>query len=139
MSQMSAPTMKRPGGVMVIAALLFIAALFNLWLGILAILSTFGDNPTITDWQGTEHSIPGSVLIINGILWLLMGLIYFWIMRLTLVGSASAQLILTFFVVINIVFALFRLPEGFLAIALNLIVLLLIYTKSAKEWFSQNP
>lgn len=139
MSQMSAPTMKRPGGVMVIAALLFVAALFNLWLGILAILSTLGDNPTITDWQGVEHSVPGSVLIINGILWLLMGFIYFWIMRLTLVGSASAQLILTFFAVINIVFALFRLPEGWLAIGLNIIVLLLIYTKSAKEWFSQNP
>lgn len=139
MSQMSAPTMKRPGGVMVIAALLFVAALFNLWLGILAILATLGDNPTITDWQGVEHSVPGSVLIINGILWLLMGFIYFWIMRLTLVGSASAQLILTFFAVINIVFALFRLPEGWLAIGLNIIVLLLIYTKSAKEWFSQNP
>lgn len=139
MSQMSAPTAKRPAGVMVIAALLFIAALLNLWFGILAILSTFGDNPVITDWQGVQHTVPGSVLIINGILWVLMGLIYFWIMQLTLVGSATAQLIITFFAVINIVFALFQLPFGWGAIAVNALALILVYTNSAKVWFSQNP
>jgi hypothetical protein len=39
--------------------------------------------------------------------------------------------------VLNIVFALFRLPYGWLAIVINLAILLIINTSKAKAWFQQ--
>jgi hypothetical protein len=40
--------------------------------------------------------------------------------------------------VINIVFGFFRLPYGWSAIVINAIILFLMSTAGAKQWFSQN-
>lgn len=130
-------TVKRPAGVMIVAALLFLAALFNLALGIWMLFAPLGANPSITDLGGNTMEIPGFYLVINGLLSIVLGFIYFWLMQMTLIGSATAQLIITFFAVINIVFALFRLPYGWAAIVINLLILAMISTKSAKAWFTQ--
>jgi hypothetical protein len=132
-------TMRRPAGVMIVAALLFIMAIFNLALGVWLVLAPIFGNPTFTDIGGNAQTIPTFYLLINGILSVVLGLIYFWLMQMTLVGSGTAQIIITFFAVINIVFALFRLPYGWVAIVINILVLLMVYTRSAKEWFTQAP
>jgi hypothetical protein len=41
--------------------------------------------------------------------------------------------------VINIVFALFRLPWGWVAIIINALILLFVSGGKAKEWFNQMP
>ena len=133
---------RRPAGVTFVAILIFLAALYNIGLGIWMIISPIGSNPTIpgtTDQSGNGVQIPGWWLILNGALALLLGLIYLWLGQMTLVGSQSAQVLIQVLCVINIVFALFRLPYGWIGLALNVVILIIVSTGSAKAWFSRNP
>jgi hypothetical protein len=66
-----------------------------------------------------------------------MGLIYFWLARITMAGSATALGLITILAIINIVFGLFRLPYGWIPLALNVLVLILVSGKSARAWFTQ--
>jgi hypothetical protein len=129
--------MTRPASVTVVAVLIIAAAVSNLILGFALFFSSFGDNPTLTDIAGQTHTIPTFYLIINAILSVIMGLIYFWLARITLVGSATALGLITILAIINIVFGLFRLPYGWIPLALNLLVLILVSSKSARSWFTQ--
>ena len=137
---MSAPaTMRRPIGVLIVAFLTVVAAFWNLTIGFIAIIATFGDNPTMNDVYGVSHTIPTFSLLMYGAMSIFLGLIYFWLTRMTLIGSATAHTIISIFMVINIVFGFFRLPFGWFAIFVSLIILLMVNTKSATEWFKQNP
>ena len=69
-------TMKRPGGVTFVALLIFIAAILNLILGIWLLLSPIGDNPVVHNSLGQASSVPTLWLIINGVLTLLLGLLF---------------------------------------------------------------
>lgn len=137
---MSAPaTVHRPVGVVIVAFLTLIAACWNLTIGFIAIISSFGDNPTMDDVYGISHTIPTFSLIMFGSMSIFLGLIYFWLTKMTFVGSATAHTIISIFMVINIVFGFFRLPFGWFAIFISLIILLMVNTKSATAWFKQNP
>lgn len=127
----------RPFGVIVVAVLIVFAAIFNLWMAIWLLMASFGGSVAFTDLSGNSQSISAFYLFVNAALSFIMFLIYMWLMRLTLVGSATAHLIISMFAVINIVFALFRLPYGWGMIVINLIVLLLVNTAKSKAWFSQ--
>lgn len=133
---MDAPT-SRPFTVTLVAILIVVSAIYNIVIGIMAILATFGDNPTLNDISGAPHQIPGYFLWINGLLSIILGLLYFWLTRMTLIGSATAYLLITMLAIINVVFALFQMPFGWGAIIANLIVLGLINTARAKAWFTQ--
>jgi hypothetical protein len=133
----STSTIKRPFGVTVVTVLLVIAGLWNLWIGSLSIFSSFGENPTFEDFYGVPHSIPTFQLWMFGLLSIFLGLIYFWLTRMTLIGSATAHSIISVFMIINIVFAFFRLPYGWFAILVSLIVLLMVNTQAATAWFKQ--
>ena len=135
---MSTPTMNRPGGVTAVIILIWIAALLNIALGIWMLLAWIGDNPAITDAQGNSITIPTFYLIINGLLSLLLGVMYVWLARLAGIGSQQAHVIIQALAVINIVFGFFRLPYGWTAIVINAIILFLMSTAGAKQWFSQN-
>jgi len=135
---MSTPTMKRPGGVSAVIVLIWIAALLNIALGIWMLLSWIGDNPSVTDATGNSITIPTFYLIINGLLSLLLGIMYVWLARLTGIGSQQAHVIIQTLAVINIIFGFFRLPYGWGAIIINAIILALVSTSSAKQWFQQN-
>ena len=130
---------RRPAGVTVVALLIFIAAVFNLILGVWMMLAPIGRNPAITDASGGSYELPGFWLLVNGMLSVLLGLIYLWIGRMTLAGSAGAVVLIQLLAAINIVFALFRLPYGWLALALNILVLILVNTSAAKAWFTRLP
>ncbi|MDO8732229.1 MAG: hypothetical protein Q7L55_06620 [Actinomycetota bacterium] len=137
---MPAPaTVRRPIGVMIVALLTVIAALWNLTIGFIAIISSIGDNPTMDDVYGVTHTIPTFSLIMYGAMSIFLGLIYFWLTKMTLIGSATAHTIISIFMVINIVFGFFRLPYGWFAIFISLLILLMVNTKSATAWFKQNP
>lgn len=130
---------KRPGGVTLVALLIFIAAIFNLLLGVWMVLAPLGQNPTISDVSGNTVQLPTFWLLLNGALSVLLGLIYLWLGRMTMAGSASAQVLIQVLAVINIVFALFRLPYGWIAVAVNGLILLLVSTAKAKAWFTRMP
>ena len=134
---MSTPTMKRPAGVSAVIILIWIAAVLNVALGIWMLTAWIGDNPAVTDANGNSLSIPTFYLIINGLLSVLLGVMYVWLARLAGIGSQQAHVIIQALAVINIVFGFFRLPYGWSAIVINAIILLLVSTSSAKQWFHQ--
>jgi hypothetical protein len=128
---------KRPGGVTFVIALIWISALFNAAIGIWMMLAPIGQNPTITDVQGNTVELPGFWLFMNGALSLLLAFMYVWLARMAAIGAASAQVIIQALAVINIVFALFRLPYGWLGLVLNILILVIASGASAKAWFSR--
>jgi hypothetical protein len=134
---MSTTEMRRPAGVTFIIVLIWISAFVNAAIGVWLMLAPFGQNPVITDHTGTEFELPGFWLFVNGALSLLLAFMYVWLARASGRGLAGAQVIIQALAVINIVFAVFRLPFGWLALALNVLVLILASTASAKAWFSK--
>jgi hypothetical protein len=130
-------TLKRPGGVTLVLALIWIAAVFNAVVGVWLMLAPLGQNPSVTDFKGNTQEISGFLLFVNGLLSLVMAFIYVWLARLTSVGSQTALVIIQVFAVLNIVFGLFRLPYGWLGILINIGILAIVNTAAAKRWFSQ--
>ena len=134
------PTMKKPGGVTLVWILILLAALANVIFGGLLMLSALRDKPpTLTDVTGQTHEVPGYLLVISGLLTLILGLLYFWLAGLVNKGSRTGQVVVSVLAVLNIVFGLFALPQGWFSIIINILILILINSGSAKEWFSQNP
>lgn len=134
---MSTPTMKRPGGVTAVMILIWIAAIINIALGVWMLLAWIGNNPVLTDATGNSITIPTFYLIINGLLSLLLGVMYVWLAKLTGIGSQQAHVIIQALAVINIIFGFFRLPYGWSAIIINALILVLVSTAGAKAWFQQ--
>ena len=129
--------MKRPGGVTFVAILVgvlgVLAIVHAIWLFILSLSSSATLNAL---FQG--ESVSRFTLLLLALLSFLLGLIYWWIVQLVMVGSESARIIIVMITIINIVFSLFDLPYGIVPIILNLIVLGLVSTASAKLWFTQS-
>lgn len=138
MSQTSLPT--RPAGVTIVAVLLVIAALFNIIVGAIIIFSAFGENPTfINHVTGESQTVSTLYLWINGGLMIILGLIYFWLTKLTLIGSATAQFLISALAVLNIIFGFFSLGYGgWGQIIVNLLILIAVNTDRARQWFSQS-
>lgn len=134
---MSNGTMRRPFGVTLVMLVIAIAAVLNLVLGTMLVFSIFGENPTFTDPFGETREIGGGWLVFNGIITFILGLMYLWLIRLTAVGSATAQVIIQMLAVINIIFAIFNLPYGWYTILLSTIILLLTSSAKATMWFRQ--
>ena len=129
--------MKRPGGVTFVAiiiAVLGVLSIFHaVWMFILSLSSSATLNAL---FQG--EPVSRFTLLLMAALSFLLGLIYWWIVQLVMIGSASARIIIIMITIINIVFALFNMPYGLLPIVLNLIVLAMVNTASAKVWFLQS-
>ena len=129
---------KRPFGVTLVGILVAIAGILNLTFGILIVFSSFGANPTYVNNFGQEITVSSFFLWFNGTLMILLGLIYFWLTRMTFAGSATAQLLISVLAVINIVFGFFHFGNGgAFQIILNLIIILIVNSAGAKIWFSQ--
>jgi hypothetical protein len=127
--------MTRPFGVVLVAILLVIGAIFNLVLGFMLIFSIW--EPRDISNQVLEN-VPGFWLFISGAMSIILALIYLWISRLALAGSATAYVLINFLAIINIIFALFSLPIGWGMILLNVLVLIAVNTSAAKAWLSQS-
>jgi hypothetical protein len=129
--------MKRPAGVTIVAVLILISALFNLAFGVWMMLAPLGNNPTITDFLGNAQEIPSFYLVVNGLLSVILGLLYLWLMRRTLAGSETAYVLITALSAINIFFGLLRLPYGWGIIFVSAIILLMVNSRSARAWFTR--
>ncbi len=132
-----AGTVRRPFGVTLVAVLIGFGALLNIAFGVLMIFAIFGTNPTLTDPLGNDHVISGGWLLVNGIITLILGLMYLWLIKMTMIGSATAQVVIQMLAVINIVFAIFNLPFGWWTIFVNILILLMVSTARATMWFRQ--
>ncbi len=129
---------RRPFGVTVVGILIALAGILNLTFGILIVVSAFGDNPTYVNSFGQEVTVSTFYLWFNGTLMMLLGLIYFWLTRLTFAGSATAQVLISVLAVINIVFGFFHFGNGgWIQILVNLLIILIVNSAGAKIWFSQ--
>lgn len=125
--------MKRPGSVTFIAALLVVAAAFNVVFGIWMMISA----PAITDIAGNGYEVPTFWLFMNGLLSAVLGIMYLWLARITLAGSETALVLIQFLAVLNIVFGFFRLPYGWGIILLSVLILIMVSSAQSKAWFSQ--
>ncbi len=131
--------MKRPASVLLVVALVVLSAIFDLAFGIWMVLAPFGPDLTVTDLTGNAQAFPGFALVINGLLSVVLGLMYLWLAREAMIGSRTAYMLVNVLATINIVFGLLRLPYGWLVIGLSAIALLAANTTRAREWFSQQP
>ena len=127
---------KRPAMVTFLAALIWVIAIFNVGFGVLMVLSPIGENPTVLNAAGgLTIEISTWYLLLNGMLSIVLGLIYVTISKMILIGSRSAQVVIQALAVINIIFGFMRLPYGWAPIALNVIALLIVSTSKANAWF----
>jgi hypothetical protein len=129
--------MQRPASVLFIAILVAISGFFDLIFGIWMLLAPWVDQPTITDLTGGEWGAPNYFFVINGGLSIILGLMYFWLTKMTLVGTQTAYVLINFLAILNLFYGLFRLPYGWGVMALNVLVLILANTDKAKAWFRQ--
>ncbi len=129
--------MTRPFGVTLVAVLIGVSALANIVLGIFMMLAPLGTGPTVTDLAGATAEIPGYYLFVNGLLSVVLGLMYVWLTRMTLVGSQTAYVLINFLSILNIFFGLFRLPFGWGLMLLSALALVIVNTSSAKAWFTR--
>lgn len=128
--------MQRPFGVVFIAVLLIIGAVYNIIIGFTLMFMPL----SLTDISGKAvENIPTFWLIISGIMSVILGVLYFWLSRITLAGSQTAYLLVNFLAILNIIFAMFSLPFGWGALILNVIVLIAVNTSASKAWLSQTP
>ena len=127
---------KRPAMVTFVAALIWVIAIFNVGLGVLMAVAPIGKNPEVLSAPGgISIEISTSYLLINGLLSIVLGLIYVTISKMILIGSRSAQVVIQALAVINIIFGFMTLPYGWVPIALNAIALLIVSTSKANAWF----
>lgn len=129
--------MSRPFGVFLVAVLVAISGFFDLIFGIWMMLAPFIDSPSITDIDGTPMGVPTFYLFINGLLSVVLGFMYFWLTKMTLIGSSTAYVLINFLAGINIFFGLFRLPYGWGIIGLSALVLVIVNTDKSRRWFTQ--
>ena len=129
--------MNRPIGVTLVIVLIVLSAVFDIITGIWMIFAAFGDSPSLTDHLGNSLQVPGFYLFINGALSILLGFLYFWLTKMTLIGSATARTIIIMLAFINAFFGLFRLPYGWGIILVSLLIVAMVSTKSAKDYFTQ--
>ena len=129
--------MRRPFGVTLVAALVLLSAVFNIVFGVWMMLAPFIDSPGLTDLTGNTQQLPVFYLVLNGLLSVVLGLMYFWLTKLTMVGSGTAYVLINFLSILNIFFGLFRLPYGWGIILLSALSLLLVNTSKARTWFQR--
>jgi hypothetical protein len=129
--------MNRPVGVSIVVVLIVLSAVFDLIVGTWLMIAAFGSAPDLTDHLGNAIEVSGFYLFINGALSVILGLMYFWLTKMTLIGSATARTIITMLAAINLFFGLFRLPFGWGIILISLLIIIMVNTKSAKAYFTQ--
>lgn len=128
---------KRPGTVVIVAILLVLIGLLNLLAagGALYLALQPGEAETLygsstSDWVWYFSALMSFILF----------LIFIWLAKGQLKGSAQSWMIVNVLAVINIFFAFFQLfyGTGFITIILALIVLALNNARGAKDFFMSN-
>jgi len=84
----------------------------------------------------TTSGTPSKLILVAGVACIAFGFVFVWTIK-ELASKSSLAIVMIYTIsVINILFGLFRLPLGLFNISVNLLVLTLIRSKSAKQWLS---
>lgn len=123
-----------PASILIVLFLVATAAVLNFVLGLLLTLTPEVlrgiDHPT------TPSGAPTTLVLVAGVACIAFGFVCIWVMQEFLNKSQLALVMIYTLSGVSMIFALFRLPIGFLTIALNLLILWLVRSKSAKQWLS---
>jgi hypothetical protein len=125
-----------PTSILIAASIIAIGAVFNFVIGLLLSLA-----PQVLegiDVPATPSGAPSQLLLISGIACIAFGFVIAWILKELFNKSQFAIVMIYTLSIINMLFGLFRMPLGLLTISLNLLIILLIRSFSAKQWLSSN-
>jgi hypothetical protein len=125
-----------PMSILIATFLIFTGAVFNFAIGLILALA-----PQLlegVDVPTPPSGAPSQLLLIAGIACLAFGFVFVWIIKELFNKSQSAIVMIYTLSIINILFGLFRMPLGLLTISLNLLVIFLVRSNSAKQWLSSN-
>ena len=84
----------------------------------------------------TASGAPSKLILISGVACIAIGFVFIWVLRELANKSPLAIVMIYTLSVIAFLFGMFRLPIGLLNIAVILLILFLIRSKSAKQWLS---
>ena len=125
-----------PPSILAAAMLIAVGAVFNFAMGLLLSLAPqlLAGIATPT----TPSGAPAQLLLISGVASIIFGFVFVWIIKELFNKSHLAIVMIYTLSIINILFGLFRLPLGLVTIFLNLLVIFLVRSESAKRWLSSN-
>lgn len=125
-----------PPTILVAAVLIAVGAMFNFALGLI-----FSLTPEILagiEEPTTTSGAPTQLLIVAGVACIAFGFVFVWILRELFNKSQFVLVMIYALSIINILFGFFRMPVGLMTIFLNLLVIFLIRSNSAKQWLSSS-
>lgn len=125
-----------PPTILVAAVLIAVGAMFNFALGLI-----FSLTPEILagiEEPTTTSGAPTQLLIVSGVACIAFGFVFVWILRELFNKSQFVLVMIYALSIINILFGFFRMPVGLMTIFLNLLVIFLIRSNSAKQWLSSS-
>jgi uncharacterized protein YjeT (DUF2065 family) len=127
-------TRKTPASILVIAVLMAFGAVFNFTLGL--VISLAPELLKAVKVTKTASGAPPQLLIITGIACIAFGFVFLWVFKEIFNKSQFAIVMIYTIPSINIIFSIFRWPFGLIFVAVNLLILLLIRSPSARQWLS---
>jgi len=125
-----------PISILFAATLIAIGAIFNFVIGL--VLSLAPQLLHGIEVPTTPNGATTQLLVITGVACIAFGFVFIWILRELFNKSQFALVMIYTISIINILFGLFRMPLGVVTIGLNLLVMFLIRSNSAKQWLSSN-
>jgi len=123
-----------PKSIISLMAIIAVGAGFNFVMGLLLALA-----PEVLkgiEQPATASGAPSKLILISGVACIAIGFVFIWVIRELANKSPLAIVMIYTLSVIAFLFGMFRLPIGFLNIAVILLILFLIRSKSAKQWLS---
>lgn len=114
--------------------LIAVGAGFNFVMGLLLALAP--EALKGIEQPATASGAPSKLILISGVACIAIGFVFIWVIRELANKSPLAIVMIYTLSVIVLLFGMFRLPIGLINIAVNLLVLYLIRSKSAKQWLS---
>lgn len=123
-----------PASIIAAIGLIVIGAGFNFVMGLVLSLA-----PEIL--KGIEHpatpgGAPTKLVLVSGVACIAFGFVCVWVIK-ELINKSQLALVMVYTLSgINLLFGVFRLPLGFLTIAINLLILFFIRSRSAKHWLT---
>lgn len=112
------------------------AAILNFVLGLLLTLA-----PEVfkgIEQPTTPSGAPTTFILVAGVACIAFGFVCIWVIQEFLNKSQLALVMIYTLSGVSLSFSMFRLPLGFLSIAVNLLVLWLVRQKSVKQWLSSS-
>ena len=125
-----------PISILIAASLIAVGAVFNFVIGL--VLSLAPQILNGIEVPTTPSGAPNQLLLISGVACIAFGFVFVWVLKELFNKSQFALVMIYTLSIINMLFGLFRMPLGVLTIGLNLLLIFLVRSNSAKQWLSAN-